>query len=152
YFGPGQFRQGSRCAPAAPWNKLGRRSRLPINRPATGAVALQLKIELLAILRRSLRFGGGQRELVPQTLGQPLCTLQSKPFEMIVHVSVDCTNIRKLSVDLQGPAFHRGFAFPKQFSVAMPVLSVPVIFSGVISEQPDVQKVGRSRLKFKRRQ
>src|SRR6476469_2190264 len=138
--------------PPAPWNKLGRRSRLPTNRLATGAVALQLKIELLAIFRRSLCFGGGHRELVPQTLGQPLCTLQSKPFEMIVHVSVDGTNIRKLSLDLQGPAFHRGFAFPKQFSVAMPVFAVPVIFSGVITEQPDVEKVGGPRLKCKRRQ
>src|SRR6266550_7803808 len=85
-------------------------------------------------------------------LGQPLRALESEPFEMIVRVSVDGANIRKLSLDLQGPAFHRGFAFPKQFFVAMPVFAVPVIFSGVISEQPDVQKVGRPRLKFERRQ
>src|SRR5437016_150832 len=71
---------------------------------------------------------------------------------MIVHVSVGGTNIRKLSVDLQGPAFQRGFAFPKQFSVAMPVFAVPVVFSGVITEQPDIQKVGRARLKFERRE
>src|SRR6266513_1355166 len=85
-------------------------------------------------------------------LGQPLRALESEPFEMIVRVSVDGAIIRKLSLDFQGPAFHRGLAFPKQFSVAMPVFAVPVIFSGVISEQPDVQKVGRPRLKFKRRQ
>src|SRR5438105_15854237 len=125
---------------------------MPTKRPATGAVALQLQIELLAIFLRSLRFGGGQGELVPQTLGQPLRTLQSKSFEMIVHVSVDGTNIRKLSLDFQGPTFHRGFAFPKQFSVAMPVFAVPIIFSGVITEQPDVQKVGRPRLQLERRQ
>src|SRR5205807_9283386 len=122
-----------------------------LNRPATGAVALQLQIELLAIVRRSCRLGGGQGKLVAQTLGQPLRTLQSEPFEMIVHVSVDGTNIRKLSLDFQGPAFHRGFAFPKQFSVAMPAFAVPVIFSGVITEQPEIKKVSRARLEFERR-
>src|SRR5205807_3266344 len=63
---------------------------------------LQLEIELLAIFRRSLPFVGGQREPVPETLGQPLRALQSKPFKMIVHVSVDGANIRELSLDFQG--------------------------------------------------
>src|SRR5207247_672483 len=99
----------------------------------------------------SYRFTGGQRELVAQTLGQPLRTLRSEPLEMIVHVGIDGTNIRKLSLDLYGPAFQRGFAFPKQLSVAMPVFAVPVVFCGVIAEQPDIQKVGCTRLKFERR-
>src|SRR5207247_8650202 len=71
-----------------------------LKRAATGAVALQLQIELLAISLGSYRFTGGQRELVAQTLGQPLRTLRSEPFEMIVHVGIDGTNIRKLSLDL----------------------------------------------------
>ena len=96
--------------------------------------------------------GRRERQFVSETLASRWARFRREAFEMIVHKGPDAPHILKMSLDFQGPAFQRGFAFPEQFPVAMHALAVPIIFRRVVAEEPHVEKVGRVRPKFERRE
>jgi len=101
-----------------------------------------------------IRFGGGQGKLVAQTLRTAVVHSPERTLRN------DCSRRhrrhehQKVVARSSRPSFSSAaFAFPKQFSVAMAgVLPFPVVFCGVITEQPDIQKVGCTRLKIRKAQ
>ena len=54
-----------------------------------------------------------QRQNETQTLSETLAGLGREPFEVIAGKCPDTPHVRKMSLNLQRPAFQGGFAFPE---------------------------------------
>src|SRR5205085_4614913 len=106
------------------------------------------QVELARIGARGF-FGGGKRKLEAEALRQPLAGLGRKTFEVVVHESPNASRFAEVPLDLESPAFKRGFAFPEQLAVAMEMLAVGIVFRRVITQEPQVNEVGRVRKKLK---
>src|SRR5436190_13754508 len=57
-----------------------------------------------------------------------------------------------MPLDLKRPALERCFAFPKKFTVTMDSSTVAIVFRAVIAEEAQIQKIGRARQEFERRE
>ena len=97
-------------------------------------------------------FGRGKREIEAEAVGEALTGLGGKTFEVIVHETPDAPGFAEMALDFEGPAFERGFAFPKQFSVAMEMLAVAVVLRRIIAEKAQINEVAGGGKKFEGRE
>ena len=66
----------------------------------------------------------------------------AKAFVVIVHEGPDAAGFLHMTLDLHGPAFERGFAFPKQPAVAMESATVVIVASADVTQQTHGEEIG----------
>lgn len=108
------------------------------------------KIELTRIGRCRL-FGGREGKIKSEPVSEAPACLRRETFEMVVHETPDAASLRQMPLNLQRPTLQRGLAFPKKFPVAMDPLAARIVLRRVITQEPEIKKVGRAREEFEGR-
>src|SRR5947209_3847317 len=108
------------------------------------------EIELARHSRRGFE-GGRQRQFIAKLLRETLTGLGSEAFVVVVHEDPDTPGFLYVTLNFQGPAFERSFAFPKQMPVAVKPATIAIVASADVAEQPHVKKIRRVRPEFEGR-
>lgn len=111
----------------------------------------EIELRLVPLGNRFLGFRR-QGQLKPEASGEALTRLRRESLKVVAHKREHASHFGQMSFDSKSPAFQRGFPFPKQFSVAVEMTAIGVIFRGIIAQQSEVKEIGRTRQKFEWRQ
>src|SRR4051794_29665927 len=69
---------------------------------------------------------------------------------MVVHEGPDAAGFLDVPIDLHGPAFEGGFAFPEEAAVAVETATIVIVAGADVAQQADVEEIGRARPKLER--
>ena len=110
------------------------------------------KIELAAVAGCGRFLRRGQGKLKSKAIGKSLTALRRVTFKVVVYERPYAPRTGKVPLDLERPAFHRRFSFPKEPPVAVNALAVAIVLGPVIAEQPEIKEIRRVRQEFEGRE